>query len=190
MPGARIFIKHIIAAKPVGIAGKIIPVLMAGMFFGLPCCRSERGQLPLNPVPDTFAKSPQPTHTEGPGGDGSYEHFMDSIIVRKDIVYDTTSIEAGEVWLWDEQEGAYPKEPKTFHFGSTYFDMTTHMDVVNEEGVVVGKLESFSDNGMQYLFDVRMSTGEIVTLPYVDAFFPDIDMENKKITMIMPDYTE
>lgn len=64
------------------------------------------------------------------------------------------------------------------------------MDVVNEEGVVVGKLESFSDNGMQYLFDIRMTTGEVMTLPYVDAFFPDIDMETRKITMIMPDYTE
>jgi 16S rRNA processing protein RimM len=64
------------------------------------------------------------------------------------------------------------------------------MDVVNEEGEVVGKLESFSDNGMQYLFDIRMTTGEVMTLPYVDAFFPDIDMEAKKITMIMPDYTE
>jgi 16S rRNA processing protein RimM len=65
------------------------------------------------------------------------------------------------------------------------------MDVVNEEGEVIGKLESFSDNGMQYLFDIRLNpNGEKITLPYVDAFFPKIDMEKKQITMIMPDYTE
>jgi 16S rRNA processing protein RimM len=64
------------------------------------------------------------------------------------------------------------------------------MPVVNEEGEVIGKLESISDNGMQYLFDVRLNSGEAVTLPYVETFFPDIDFENKKITMIMPEYTE
>ena len=64
------------------------------------------------------------------------------------------------------------------------------MDVVNEDGELLGKLESFSDNGMQYLFDIRLTNGEKITLPYVDAFFPEIDNENKKITMIMPEYTE
>lgn len=64
------------------------------------------------------------------------------------------------------------------------------MEVVNEAGEVLGKLESFSDNSMQYLFDVRLNNGELMTLPYVDAFFPEIDTENKKITMIMPDYID
>ncbi len=65
------------------------------------------------------------------------------------------------------------------------------MDVVNEEGVRIGKLESFSDNGMQYLLNIRIEPiGDIITLPYVDAFFPKIDMEKKEITMIMPEYTE
>lgn len=65
-----------------------------------------------------------------------------------------------------------------------------NMPVVNEAGEKIGVLESFSDNGMQYLFDVRMTTGEIVTLPYVEAFFPEINMEEKKIVMVLPDYTE
>lgn len=64
------------------------------------------------------------------------------------------------------------------------------MDVVNLEREKIGTLESFSDNGMQYLFDVRMNSGEVMTLPYVDAFFPEIDMEKKQIVMIMPEYTE
>ncbi len=65
------------------------------------------------------------------------------------------------------------------------------MDVVNEAGEKIGKLESFSDNGMQYLFDIRLDPlGEKITLPYVNAFFPKIDMKKKQITMIMPEYTE
>ncbi len=65
------------------------------------------------------------------------------------------------------------------------------MDVVDEGGVFIGKLESFSDNGMQYLLDVRVGqTGEKITLPFVDSFFPKIDMKKRQITIIMPEYTE
>jgi 16S rRNA processing protein RimM len=64
------------------------------------------------------------------------------------------------------------------------------LPVFSPEGVEIGKLESFSDNGMQYLFDVRLLSGEKITLPYVEAFFPEIDVEAKRITMIMPEYTE
>ena len=66
------------------------------------------------------------------------------------------------------------------------------MKVVDEEGNELGKLESFSDNGQQYLFNIRLNAngGELITLPYVDAFFPEVDMEKKHIVMILPDYTE
>jgi 16S rRNA processing protein RimM len=64
------------------------------------------------------------------------------------------------------------------------------LPVFNEEGTKIGKLESFSDNGQQYLFDIRLDTGERITLPYVEAFFPEIDVKNKKIVMIAPEYTE
>ncbi len=64
------------------------------------------------------------------------------------------------------------------------------MPVYSVDGEMLGKLESFSDNGQQYLFDVRLDNGERITLPYVDAFFPEIDMENKRIIMILPEYTE
>jgi 16S rRNA processing protein RimM len=63
-------------------------------------------------------------------------------------------------------------------------------EVISLSGEVIGALESFSDNGMQYIFEVRLKNGEKISLPYVDAFFPKIDQEKKKITMIMPEYTE
>ena len=64
------------------------------------------------------------------------------------------------------------------------------LPVFNPEGVKVGKLESFSDNGQQYLFEVRLESGEKITLPYVEAFFPEVDVEAGRIVMIMPEYTE
>jgi 16S rRNA processing protein RimM len=62
--------------------------------------------------------------------------------------------------------------------------------VISPEGEKLGSLESFSDNGMQYLFEVRLIDGSKITLPYVEAFFPEIDPEERTITMIMPEYTE
>ncbi|MNC96642.1 Ribosome maturation factor RimM [compost metagenome] len=64
------------------------------------------------------------------------------------------------------------------------------MPVYDEENNELGKLESFSDDSMQYLFNIRLVDGSLITLPYVDAFFPKIDTKNKRITMIMPEYEE
>lgn len=112
--------------------------------------------------------------------------FGNKIICQLEGIKDRTHLESlipFEIYLDRE---SFPETEED----EVYLVDLIDMDVVNEEGTVIGKIESFSDNGMQYLFDVRMSTGEIMTLPYVDAFFPEVDMENKKITMIMPDYTE
>lgn len=113
--------------------------------------------------------------------------FGNKVICQLDGIKDRTHLESlipFEIYLDRE---AFP-EPDS---DEVYLVDLVDMDVVNEEGVVIGKLESFSDNGMQYLFDVRVGpTGEKITLPYVDAFFPKIDMEKRQITMIMPEYTE
>jgi 16S rRNA processing protein RimM len=64
------------------------------------------------------------------------------------------------------------------------------LPVFSPEGKKLGKLESFSDNGQQYLFEVRLETGEKITLPYVETFFPEVDVEEGRIVMILPEYTE
>lgn len=112
--------------------------------------------------------------------------FGNKVICQFEGIKDRTHLESiipFEIYL-DRASFPEPEEDEV------YLVDLVDMDVVNEDGVRVGTLESFSDNGMQYLFDVRLETGEKITLPYVDAFFPEIDMENKKITMIMPEYTE
>lgn len=112
--------------------------------------------------------------------------FGNKVICQLDGIKDRTHLESlipFEIYLDRE---SFPETDDD----EVYLVDLVDMDVVTEEGELVGKLESFSDNGMQYLFDIRMTTGELLTLPYVDAFFPDVDMETKKITIIMPDYTE
>ena len=112
--------------------------------------------------------------------------FGNKVIAQFDGIKDRTHLEGlipFEIYLDRE---SFP-EPEG---DEVYLIDLIDMDVVNEEGEKVGKLESFSDNGMQYLFDVRLDTGELITLPYVDAFFPEIDMEKKKITMVSPEYSE
>lgn len=64
------------------------------------------------------------------------------------------------------------------------------MEVLNEAGELVGKVASFSDNGAQYLLDIQMENGEMLTLPFVENFFPEVDAEARKITVIMPEYSE
>lgn len=64
------------------------------------------------------------------------------------------------------------------------------LPVFSPEGEKLGTLESFSDNGMQYLFDIRLENGEVMTLPYIEQFFPEISVEEKKIIMVLPEYTE
>lgn len=113
--------------------------------------------------------------------------FGNKVICQFDGVKDRTHLESllpFEIYL--EREAFPETEEDEF-----YLVDLVDMDVVNEEGEVIGKLESFSDNGMQYLFNVRVGpTGELVTLPYVETFFPKIDMEKRQITMIAPEYTE
>ncbi len=113
--------------------------------------------------------------------------FGNKVICQFDGIIDRTHLESlmpFEIYLDRE---AFPETDED----EIYLVDLIDMDVVNEEGEVIGKLESFSDNGMQYLFDLRVGpNGEKITLPYVDAFFPKIDMEKKQITVVLPEYTE
>lgn len=112
--------------------------------------------------------------------------FGNKVICLFEGIKDRTHLESlipFEIYL--EREAFPPAEE-----GEVYLVDLIDMAIVNEAGERIGRLESFSDNGQQYLFDVRLDTGERITLPYVDAFFPEVDMEERKITMIMPDYTE
>ncbi len=79
------------------------------------------------------ADSPKKTlRPHDPQSDGSYERFMDSLLSKKDIVFSSKKIEAGDVWLWSKMWGAHPKEPYTFQVGNRYF-LKSKMEVVNDD---------------------------------------------------------
>jgi 16S rRNA processing protein RimM len=113
--------------------------------------------------------------------------FGNKVICQFEGLKDRTHLESlipFEIYL-SREEFPEPEEDEV------YLVDLIHLDVINEAGERIGFLEGVSDNGMQYLFEVRLEPkGEKVTLPYVEAFFPKIDLENKKITMVMPEYTE
>ena len=113
--------------------------------------------------------------------------FGNKIIAQFEGIKDRTHLESlipFEIYL---DRDAFP-EPEE---GEVYLVDLEGMEVVNEEGNSIGKVESFSDNGAQILLNVRIDpNGELLTLPYVDAFFPKTDLEKKQITMIKPEYTE
>lgn len=112
--------------------------------------------------------------------------FGNKVICQFEGIKDRTQLEGMipfEIFLDREQ---FPKTDED----EVYLVDLVNLPVVSPEGEKLGTLESFSDNGMQILFDVRMDNGTLVTLPYVSAFFPEIDVEAEKIVMIMPEYTE
>lgn len=112
--------------------------------------------------------------------------FGNKIICQLEGVQDRTQLEKMipfEVFLDRDQ---FPETED----GEVYLVDLIDMMVVGPEGEELGKLESFSDNGVQYLLEVRLLDGSKITLPYVDAFFPEVDTEKGRITMIMPEYSE
>lgn len=112
--------------------------------------------------------------------------FGNKVIATLDGIKDRTHLETiipFEIYLPRE---AFP-EPEE---GEIYLADLVGMEVRDPDGKFMGRLESFDDNGFQYLLNIRLEVGGILTLPYVDAFFPGINLEEKFITMIPPEYSE
>lgn len=112
--------------------------------------------------------------------------FGNKVICTFDGMIDRTHLEKLLPFELFVPRDAFP-EPAD---NEVYLADLVDWDVVSPEGEKLGTLESFSDNGQQYLFDVRLNDGSIITLPYVDAFFPEINSDEKKLVMIMPEYFE
>lgn len=112
--------------------------------------------------------------------------FGNKVICQLEGIKDRTHLESlipFEIYLAREE---FPEPEDDEVYLIDMIDMTA----VSETGETLGKVESFSDNGMQYLLNIRMNSGEVMTLPFVDAFFPDVDVERKQVVMILPEYSE
>jgi len=82
----------------------------------------------------------------------------------------------------------YPREkfPKAAE-GEWYIRDLVGLSVFNIDGYEIGTVDSYFDNGAQTVLKIKLEK-EIIELPFVENFFPNVDMENRKITMIEPEY--
>ncbi|MDP7319209.1 MAG: ribosome maturation factor RimM [Bacteriovoracaceae bacterium] len=77
----------------------------------------------------------------------------------------------------------FPKLPEN----EWYLEDLKGLDVYDQDGYKVGLVKGYFDNGAQIVLKVKLAS-EVIELPFVDAFFPKVDLEKKKITMIMPEF--
>lgn len=64
------------------------------------------------------------------------------------------------------------------------------MNVVSESGETLGEVLNVFDNGAQEVLEIQMTEGERIMLPFVENFFPEVDLEHNHVVMILPEYTE
>ena len=60
------------------------------------------------------------------------------------------------------------------------------LEVFDTKGVSVGKVENFYDNGAQPVLVINLDDSDNIELPFVEVFFPKVDVEGKKIVMNNP----
>lgn len=63
------------------------------------------------------------------------------------------------------------------------------IEVVNTNGKRVGEVHSSYDNGAQTVLRIKTKS-EIIDLPFIDNFFPEVDIPNNKIVMNQPEIIE
>ena len=54
---------------------------------------------------------------------------------------------------------------------------------VYQDDKIIGKVVNISTNGTQDLLNIENSLHQVKLVPFVDEFFPVVDIENKKITI-------
>lgn len=74
--------------------------------------------------------------------------------------------------------------------GSYYVTDLVGLTAVNEEGERIGKIVDYFETPAQLVFTIRLKNGEELDLPYVEAFFPEVDLERQEITVVLPEVME
>jgi 16S rRNA processing protein RimM len=68
-----------------------------------------------------------------------------------------------------------------------YLQDLVGLKVLDIDGYEIGKVQSYFDNGAQTVLKLKLES-EIVELPFVENFFPHVNLEKGTITMISPEY--
>jgi 16S rRNA processing protein RimM len=83
--------------------------------------------------------------------------------------------------LFIEREDLPPLEDDEF-----YLCDLIGASAISTSGSALGNVIGFSDNNAQILFEIKTSTGDVVSIPYVQPIVQKVDCENKIITIDPP----
>lgn len=70
-----------------------------------------------------------------------------------------------------------------------YLNDLIGVEVFNTNDKRVGVIHSSYDNGAQTVLRIKTKT-EIIDLPFIDNFFPEVDIKGNRIVMIQPEMIE
>jgi len=74
--------------------------------------------------------------------------------------------------------------------GEFYVSDLLGLEVQDLEGKKIGKLSDFYETPAHSVFVVKTTRGDLVDVPYVEAFFKEIDLENSVVKVEMPEEME
>jgi 16S rRNA processing protein RimM len=61
------------------------------------------------------------------------------------------------------------------------------LTIFDQDGYEIGKVDSYYENGAQVVLKMKVR-GKNLELPFVESFFPYLDIEKNKIVLIEPEY--
>ncbi len=111
--------------------------------------------------------------------------FGNKVIVYFDGISDRNDVEAMIPFSVQISRDEFPEAAD----GEFYLVDIIGAPVFNHQnGNKIGVIDSFYENGLQLIAVVRGE--ESYELPFIDAFFPVIDVENKRVEMNIPEYLD
>lgn len=109
--------------------------------------------------------------------------FKDGVMIKPEGVLDRTQAESLKGQLF-----YLPAEMFESEEGETIFlKEILGFTVVDQNETEIGPIKEFSSNTMQDLLVVEMASGKKVEIPFVEDFILEIDFDNKKVHMDLPE---
>jgi 16S rRNA processing protein RimM len=158
--------------KPHGIKGEFI----FNLFNAEESTLKKNQSIVLRPQGPTSSLS-----TEGKSFKIESIRFGNKVIVRLEGIADRNIVEdiiPFSIWV----QRSTMQQPVE---GEFYLNDLLKLEVF-ENDKLVGLVESFYDNGAQTVLVISLVKGGELELPFVDQFFPVVDIEGKRIEMNNP----
>lgn len=110
-------------------------------------------------------------------------NFTNKVIVELEGIEDRNKAEALVPFQIYANRSDFPKLDED----EVYLSDIIGFKVFNTENKEVGVINSFYDHGAGEVAVILLKSGEELELPFVKAFFPDIDFNKNSVCMINPE---